>query len=222
MLDAEQVPQGVEQCIEQCRKVARTGETPDRAAQLREGRRTCGHWREFRAIELRHGVDAVDVRSTQPEHAGHARVRRNPGQLGLHALEQRPGVLGPQVRHGQLVLLARVGVDHDQGRTGVLQHVLPCLAEKLVRKGDVCGVDVVDFGDVGDVRRAVASARRDHGGCGAFEARADRMQREVHGQAGNRWPAAGPGVCSKAASGLKVIATSSVGSPRTARANWDA
>ena len=97
-----------------------------------------------------------------------------PGELGLHALEQRPRVLGAQVAHREPVLRAGVRVDHDHRRARVLEHVLPRLAEELERQRDVLRVDVVHFGDVGDVRRAVARAGGDHRRHGAFEARSQR------------------------------------------------
>ncbi len=164
------------------------GQPLDAATHLCQRTRAGRGRGERGAIDLGHGVDPVNVRAAQAEHARHAGVRGDAGELRLHALEQRAGVFGAQVSGRELVLGPGVRMDHEHGRARVLQHVLPRLAEELVRQRHVPGIDVVHLGDVRHIRRAVSGAGRDDRRHGAFEAGADGMQCDRRRHCASRWP----------------------------------
>ena len=65
-----------------------------RGQQVRAAAAAAEHARARHLLDRHH---FIHVGAEQLEHAGHAGVRRDAGQLGLHALEQRPFGLGAQV-----------------------------------------------------------------------------------------------------------------------------
>lgn len=140
-------------------------------------------------------------------------MRGDAGELGLHVLEQRAFRLRAQIFELQTVMRGRHGVDHLHHGAGIGQDVLARGVEELEGQGDMRIVDIMDLGQIGDVRRAVRCAGRDHRGYGALEAVAELAERGSHDRAASGCPAAGPGVCSKAALGTKVTATTSPSMP---------
>ena len=206
MLDAEVVAQAVQQAVEQCREVGRVGHSRDGRAQRRDVIDRGRIRQQRRVVHPGDRFDAVHVGAAQLEYPGHSAVRRDAGELCLHALEQRAGLLGAQVAHREPVLRARVRMDDDHRRARILQHVLPRLAEELERQRDMLAIDVVHLRYVGDVRRAVQRAGRDHRRHGAVQCGADRLQRRCRHWLRSRSPAPGPGVCWNAAVGVKVMA----------------
>jgi len=161
---------------------------------------------------------AVDVRTQQAEHPGHAGVRGDAGELCLHAFEQRPFGFGARILQRDPVLGRRLRIDYDHRGARVGEHVLARLVEELERKRDVIAVHEMDLGHIASVRRAVAGAGGDHRGHRALEAVADGVEGEAHERASGP-PAPGPGVWLKAALGVNATATTSAGScPRSRRA----
>ncbi len=137
--------------------------------------------------------DRVDVGAAQLEHALHAGVRGDAGQLRLHALEHRPVGLGAQVADVQAMERGGGRVQHQHRGVRVGQDVLPRLVEELERERHVAFVHVEHLRDVGDVGHAVGAAGGQHGGDRAFQAGPDVRQRRPPAHACASQPATGPG-----------------------------
>ncbi|MDX1366175.1 hypothetical protein [Pseudomonas sp.] len=73
----------------------------------------------------------IDICAPQAEHLAHPRIRGDPGELGLHALEQRPGGLRAPVEQRQAIARAGLRVQEEHRGLGVGQDVLAGLVEEL-------------------------------------------------------------------------------------------
>jgi hypothetical protein len=208
MPDREMGLQRRERLVEQVGKVGARADALGHTAHGSEQVPPAGRHRQRRR---RHRLDRshrIDVGAQQPEHAGHARMRRDAGEVRLHPLEQRSVDLGALVVERQSVAGDRQRVDRLRHRTARGEHVLARLVEELVRQRDVRVVDVEHLRHQRDVRCAVGCARGD--GCGnrTVEAASYVVDRE-RAHRGIGAPAFGPGVWTNALSGAKSTATSS-------------
>ena len=75
----------------------------------------------------------------------------------------------------------RQRVVEQDGREGVLLDVAPGLVEELAGEGHVVRIDVVDLGQVGDVRLPVPRAGGDDGRDDALEAGLKILEPDRHG-----------------------------------------
>jgi hypothetical protein len=122
----------------------------------------------------------VDIRTEQAEYAGHTGMGRDPGQLHAHRFEHRPARLRTEIAQLQSILGPGVRIDDDRLREPVGEDVAAGLVEELVAERDVVAVDVMNFGDVADVRDAVRGTRRDRRGHCAVQAMPNRCQFDLH------------------------------------------
>lgn len=207
--DVEVGLQRVQRLLQQRRQVGGGGQA---RAGLAQGRQAVGRAARGRELVARHVLDVqhlVDVGALQAEHAAHADLRGNAGELGLHALEQRPCGLGAAVEQREAEAGAGFRMDDERRYLGVGEDVLARLVEELEAERDVLAVDVVHLRHQRDVGRAVGRAGGDGGGDGALEAGAQVVQAVGAVHALTLAPARGPGVCSKISATVKVTALSS-------------
>jgi len=159
----------------------------------------------------------VDVRAQQLEHAGHAAVRSDAGQLRLHALEHRPLGFGTQVPQVQTKEGGGDRMEHQHRSMRVGKDVFTRLVEELKRQRDLGLGGIEHLRDVGDIGRPVGRASRHDSRNRAFQAGPDVGQCQSAGAAhetspgalSSADPALGPGVWSKAWDGSKLMATTS-------------
>jgi len=202
--------QAQQRAVQQGVEIGGAGELLQRGAQRRQPvvpRQRAGRTPGAQRLDRLH---LVDIRAQQAEHFGHAGVRGDARQHGLHLLEQRALRFGAQVAHRQPEVRAAVRVDHLHHGVGIDEDVLAGLVEKLERQRHVAFVDVIHLRDQGDVGRAVGRHGGDHRRDHALQAAAQRVQVDAVVHAGSFWPACGPGVWLYAVCGVKRMAVSSV------------
>jgi hypothetical protein len=183
--DAELVHHAVERTLEEAVEVAATGHALRRAAQRRQAVELAARLHAARCHDLLDAVHRIQVGAAQPEHAGHAGVRRDAGELGFHALEERAFGLGAQVVRGDAVHRAVRRVDHQQLGHRVGEHVAPRLVEELERQREVACIDVFHLRDVGDIRSAVGRTGGHHARDRTFQAGPDGV--EIEHVCGHVW-----------------------------------
>jgi len=195
LLDAEVAVQAVGQGGEQGFQAAAGGQGIGAAAERRQQGRAAGGGRQLAPRHRLHRQHPVHVRPLQAEYPGHAGMGGDAGELGLHALEERPGGLGAQVAQAQPVTRHRLVIDHQCGGVGVGQDVLAGLVEELEGQRHMRWIHVHQLGDVGDVGHAVRPAGGQGGRHHALQAVADGVHRDIHAvPRSRRSPAPGPGV----------------------------
>lgn len=218
MADAEAIVERGQRFVQQVRQVGAAGDPlrdrPHRGEMvpLRGDGRNRGSGHPFDR------ENPIDIGTLQAEHPGHARVRGDAREVSLHALEQRPAGLDAQVFERDPVARERIRFDHQRGRSSRRQHVLPRLVEELERQRDVLRIHVVDLGHEGDVRNTVGRAGGD--GCRRHAIQCPAYCVEWNRHVASGMPALGPGVCSKAAPGVKSIASSSSCAPAHRARAW--
>ena len=153
----ETAAEGVDETVQ----AAAFAQRIDAAAQRRQQCRPDLRRRQFPPRQRLDGEHPVDVGAEQPEHPGHAGLRGDAGELGLHALEQRAGRFGAQVADGDAIARRGVGVHHQDRCLRIGEDVLAGLVEELEGQRDVVLVYVHQLRDVGDVGRAVRAAGGD-------------------------------------------------------------
>ena len=197
VLEAEQLRQPVERCLDEGVEIG----TPAQAgAQLPERDRVAARTLDARrgAFQRRVLLDphhAVHVGRAELEDVLHPRERRDRLDVTGEAVEHRAPTLRALVPQLQAVLLVARRDDHH-ARPRILGQVARGLREELVRQGDVLVVDVMDLGEMGDVRCAVGGRGRDDGRDRALEAQPQVAKRQLaHATPPPmREPARGPGV----------------------------
>lgn len=166
-----------------------------------------------RVDELLHLVyleHLVDVGREQAEDPLHARMRSDHLDARRHRVEERAGGLEVIETQLQTIELEGARIPQVDRRVGVLGDVAPRLVEELAGERDMGPIDEIDLGEIGDVRFTRGVRGGDHRRNDPLEAGLKLLQMNPHAapvrcdrvaaSAVRRWPASGPGVCSKSAS----------------------
>jgi len=151
----------------------------------------------------------IDVGALQAEHAAHAGLRGNAGELRLHALEQRAGGFGAPVEQGQTVARRGLRMQQQRGGLRVGQDVFARLVEELEAECDMLAVDVMHLRDVSDVGRAGGIAGGQQRWHGTLQAGPDAVEAGAHQALPMRAPAPARAVCAKMSLTVKLTATKS-------------
>ena len=199
----------VERRVGQFVEIATAGQVVDAGAHRREKRHApAGRRRRWR-FDLFHIDDAEDVGAEEPEDLFEPMVRGDPGKLGLHRLEERPGRPRLHIVKIEPVLRQRGRIEYlDTGLPG-REQVSAGLVEELVGQRDMRLVHPVDLADHRGVGDPVGVAGAERGRRDALHRTAQRAQ-VGHAHLGSSAPAPGPGVWVNTRSGQNSSETRSV------------
>ncbi|MCY1526114.1 hypothetical protein D9M68_611180 [compost metagenome] len=206
----EDAGQPLQALLQQAAQVAAARQTLAQLAQAGDMARCALRRRHLLAGHMLDSQYLVNIRAEQAEHTAHASVRGDPGELGLHALEQRPCGFRAPIEQRQTIARAGLRMQEEHRGLRVGQDVLAGLVEELEGQRDMVGVDVMHLGNQGYVWRAARPAGGDRRRHSPLQAGADGIQTRPgrHLCGSRRMPALGPGVCSNKSLRVKLRARS--------------